>query len=385
MKHLIIVIDALGYSIITEKRMPKVFGIFQQGYFKSLKTLLGYSNAIVPSIFSGKYPNEHNIWALYKMSPKTSPFRQTKFYPSILFDRTLISRYFANRMIVHKCKKQGLLPKDFDPPNIPIKILHYFDISMKKHIIESGSMGGTTTLFDLIKKNDLKFKYVGYPWNKGNNEILTLAEKYIQNNQIVLAYIDAIDHDGHVYGVDSPEFEQHLKIFDEIFAAFLTRIQKIENVSIKIFSDHGMKNVDGTVDVKQIIDSTGLKLENDFIPFLDSTMARFLVCNNNAKELLIETLEGISGGSLLTNEELVKYKINFNTREYGDLIFLADPGKLILPNFYSVLGRAGKGMHGWDPDDKTQDSFLFMNQKIRINEKGDVIDIFNLLRKLLKI
>jgi len=385
MKHLIIVIDALGYSIITEKRMPKVTRIFQQGYFKSLKTLLGYSNAIIPSIFSGKYPNEHNIWALYKISPKTSPFRQTKFYPSLLFDRTLFSRYFANRMIVRKCKKQWLLPKDFDPPNIPIKILHNFDISMKKHIIESGSIGDTETLFDLIKKNNLKFKYVGYPWNKGNNEILTLAEKHINENQIVLAYIAAIDHDGHVYGINSPEFEQRLRIFDELFAAFLTRIQKIGNVSITIFSDHGMKNVDGTVDVKQIIDSTGLKLENDFIPFLDSTMARFLVCNNNAKELLTETLEGISGGRLLTNDELVKYKINFKTREYGDLIFLADPGKLILPNFYSVLGRPGKGMHGWDPDDKSQDSFLFTNEKIDIIEKGDVIDIFSLLRKLLKI
>jgi len=385
MKQLIIIIDALGHSLITEKRTPELFSIFQQDYFQSLKTLLGYSNAIFPSIFSGKYPNQHNIWALYKISPKTSPFKQTKFYPSFIFDRTLFTRYFANTMIVHKSKKLGLLPKTFVPPNIPIKILHHFDISMKKHIFEPGSMGETVTLFDLFRKNDLKFKYVGYPWNKGNKEILSLAEKYLQNNPIVVAYLDAIDHDGHVYGVNSNEFRQHMIEFDELFSAFLKRILKSEDVCITIFSDHGMKNIDGNVDVKSPVDSTGLKLEKDFIPFLDSTMARFLVFNNNAKELLTDTLEGIRGGRLLTPEELIKYKINFKSREYGDLIFLADTGKLIQPNFYTVLGRAGKGMHGWDPEDKSQDSFLFCNKKFPNDERIDVTKIFYILRQFLKI
>jgi len=49
------------------------------------------------------------------------------------------------------------------------------------------------------------------------------------------------------------------------------------------------------------------------------------------------------------------------------------------------LGRAGKGMHGWDPDDKSQDSFLFMNKKIPYEGRTDVTKIFYILRKLLNI
>lgn len=46
MKRMIIIIDALGYSNITEKSMAEMFRLFQEGNFKSLKTLLGYSITI---------------------------------------------------------------------------------------------------------------------------------------------------------------------------------------------------------------------------------------------------------------------------------------------------------------------------------------------------
>jgi hypothetical protein len=44
-----------------------------------------------------------------------------------------------------------------------------------------------------------------------------------------------------------------------------------------------------------------------------------------------------------------------------------------------------KAMHGWDPDDKTQDSFLFTNQKLNSPEIEDVTKIFYILRENLKL
>ncbi len=390
MKHLILLVDALGYDSITKKRMPQLYNIFRGGYFGPLRTLLGYSNGIIPSIFSGKYQDEHGIWGIFKLSPSTSPFNGAAFYPSFIFDRNLLTRYFANRMIFRRCKKLDLIPSGFGTPNIPIKILKNFDVSVKNHIIEPNSMGKIPTLFDLMRQNNIEFKYVGYPWHKGSKEILDMAEEQLQKKQVVFAYIDTIDHDGHAYGIKSKEFLKRLRLFDVMCADFLRRIMKTEDISITMFADHGMKNVNGIVDVKGAIDSTSLKIGEDFIPFLDSTMARFKTLTENAREILTKTLQGIQGGRVLTNEDLTKYRINFPSREYGDLIFLADPGKLILPNYYTVLKRSekeifGRGMHGWDPDDESQSSFLFTNQKIEKNEKMDVTDMFNLLRKLLKI
>jgi hypothetical protein len=91
------------------------------------------------------------------------------------------------------------------------------------------------------------------------------------------------------------------------------------------------------------------------------------------------------GGRLLTAEEKIKYKINFKSDIYGKLHYLADAGKLILPNFFTIRERSIKAMHGWDPDDKTQDSFLFTNQKLKNPEIEDVTKIFYILRENLKL
>jgi len=366
--------------------MPHLFNFFQEGYFKSIKTLLGYSNAIIPSIFSGAYPSEHNIWGVYKMSPKTSPFKVSLLIPKSIVDKSLIARYFINRRVFSNAKKRGLLPGHLSLLNMPLELITYFDLSMRKYIIEPDSMNGTITLFDLMRQKTVPFEYVGYPWNKGSQQILELAEKQIHNTSVVFAYIDEIDHLGHEYGINSKDFLDRLKSFDELLGRFLQRIMKIgEEISITIFSDHGMHDVDGTVDLKSRIDSSGLKVRKDYIPFLDSTIARFWTFNNNAKERLINTLENTIGGRLLTAEEIIKYKINFKSNQYGDLFYLADVGKIISPSFFTVIRGTVKGMHGWDPEHESQHSFIFSNQDPKISDMSDVTKIFYLLRHTLNV
>ena len=388
MKNLILLIDALGYSSITSQNTPKLFDIFQEGFFRPVKTLLGYSNAIIPSIFSGKYPSQHNIWGLYKKSPLTSPFKLSRLFPSSIFDPNLLLRYFANTIIFNDCKRHGLLPSYMTPANIPIKILKYFDISMKKHIIQPDSMQGTLTLFDLMQQNNIAFEYVGYPWSKGNEQILASVHNHIHNHKssssssVVMAYIDEIDHAGHKYGLHSNGFIKQLRLFDELCAGFLRKIMNTEkNLTITIFSDHGMKDVDGYINLKDVIDSTDLRIEKDYLLFLDSTIARFWTLNKKARQHLIEVLTNTKGGRLLSDDEISRYKINFNSDIYGDLQYLADAGKIILPNFYTIRGGSVKAMHGWDPDDKSQDSFLFTtnNSRPQSAEIEDVTKIFNIM------
>jgi len=237
-----------------------------------------------------------------------------------------------------------------------------------------------------MRKKRIPFEYVGYPWNKGTQQILELAEKQLHNTSVVFAYVDEIDHLGHEYGVNSKDFLNHLKSFDELLGRFLQRIMKIgDEISITIFSDHGMHDVNGTIDVKSKIDSTGLKVKKDYIPFLDSTIARFWTFNDNAKERLIYALENTKGGHLLTHEEIIKYKINFKSNEYGDLFYLADVGNIISPSFFTSIRGPVKGMHGWNPEHESQLSFIFTNQKQVLKEMDDVSKIFYLLRHILEV
>jgi predicted AlkP superfamily pyrophosphatase or phosphodiesterase len=386
-----LLIDALGYCNITPQKTPNLFNLFQEGFFRPVKTLLGYSNAIIPSIFSGKYPSEHNIWGLYKKSSSStsSPFNISKLFPSSICDRNLLLRYAINTIIFTDCKRRGLLPNYFTPANIPLKILKYFDISMKKHIIEPDSMNGTLTLFDIMRQNNIRFEYIGYPWDKGSEQIFTSVKNHLQNHSssVVIAYIDEIDHFEHKHGVYSNDFIKQLQKFDQLCANFLEEMMETEKnkLAITVFSDHGMKDVDGTINLKDVIDSTDLEIEKDYLLFLDSTIARFWTLNENAHQSLVEILSGTKGGRLLSREETIKYKINFKSNIYGDLQFLADSGKLILPNFYTIRGGAVKAMHGWDPDDKTQDSFIFTNQMPQSDKIEDVTKIFDILQENLKV
>src|SRR3989442_16044787 len=112
---------------------------------------------------------------------------------------------------------------------------------MKKHIIEPNTMNGTVTLFDLMREKKIPFEYLGYPWNHGTQQILELEEKQIHDTSVVFAYIDEIDHLGHQYGINSKDFLESLKLFDELLSIFIQIIKKInEEFSITIVSGHRM-------------------------------------------------------------------------------------------------------------------------------------------------
>lgn len=388
MKHLILLIDSLGYSAITQKRTPKLLEFFKKGNYKSTKTLLGYSSAIIPSIFSGKYPSEHDVWAVYKKSPDTSPFKISPLLPKSFIDKNMLVRYVFNRKIFSDSIKNNLIPDNISLVNVPLKLLKYFDISMKKHIFDPGSLNSITTLFDLIRKNNLSFKYVGYPDITNSEKIFSLTEKHLKENSIVFAYIDELDHNGHVFGLDSSDFLSRLEKFDDLCTNFLKRVENsTEDVSITTLSDHGMKNIDGTVDIKKAIESTSLRIEKDYIPYYDSTIARFWVFNNNARNLITDVLQNSNGGHLLSQEEIRNYKLDFKSNSYGDLYYLADVGKLIFPNFFTVLkNRMPKAMHGWEPTHDSQLGFLYTNQDVNnFNRIDDVTKIFNLFREIMNI
>ncbi|MGI0015891.1 MAG: alkaline phosphatase family protein, partial [Nitrososphaera sp.] len=253
MKTLILFVDALGFSSITKERMPKLFELFTRGIFRRVRTLLGYSNTIIPSIFSGAYPVQHDIWSIYRLSPKTSPFKVPPFFPPSIFDRNLLLRYFANRLIYHASKRRGLIPSSLTAANIPIKFLKYFDVSTQKHVAEPLSVNSFPTIFDLARGTSAVTAYVGYPFHKGTEVILDLAEKKLNDSAGVVAYIDEIDHFQHKFGVNSPEFRKLLLEFDESCSRFLSKILSREDVNVIAFSDHGMKDVNGFVDLAPLI------------------------------------------------------------------------------------------------------------------------------------
>jgi hypothetical protein len=143
-------------------------------------------------------------------------------------------------------------------------------------------------------------------------------------------------------------------------------VSRFPDVRFAVLGDHGMCDVTTHIDLKGAVEATGLKIPDDFIPFYDSTMARFKVYGERAAALLREVLESAVGGRLLDTEEIRSLGVYFPEGEYGDILFLCDPGTIILPSY---MGSSPvKGMHGYHPDAPCMDSIMFSSEDFEEKE-----------------
>ncbi|HUV37189.1 MAG TPA: hypothetical protein VMX58_09660, partial [Patescibacteria group bacterium] len=128
---------------------------------------------------------------------------------------------------------------------------------------------------------------------------------------------------------------------------------------IIVMGDHGMCDVSSHIDLIPMVESLGLSVPDDYVPFYDSTMARFRTHSAHTQSILERRLSGISGGNLLDHGDRERLGIHLPGDRFGDVVFLADPGVIILPSFMSA--DPVRGMHGYHPDTPGMDSILLTN------------------------
>lgn len=84
----------------------------------------------------------------------------------------------------------------------------------------------------------------------------------------------------------------------------------------------------------------------------------------------------------------MRLHIPSNDRKYGDLIFLAQPGVLISPNFFQGTMYV-KGMHGFDPLYANDNHIIFLEgpgiPHINMKKKIRIIDIVPTILNILNI
>ncbi len=169
------------------------------------------------------------------------------------------------------------------------------------------------------------------------------------SREVEFEHIGELDKAAHEYGTKSEQTIMTIKKVDE-------KLSK-EDFDI-IFSDHGM------IDIKKII--TVPVSKNCFI---DSDMARYW---GNAEELNeIKKKLPLGEGKI----------INWKNKSYGELIFMAKPGILILPNYWQGNKQA-KAMHGYYGDNKELNGIYIIKRQ---GEKKDleVKELHKIFREML--
>jgi len=363
-------IDAFGYEIY-KQHSDFLEDIVVDA--KPLKSVLGFTNTCLPSILSGQYPQEHKQASLFFHSDN-SPFKWMKvlsFLPSF-FDR------FRVRNILSKLvKKLHGYTGYFQLYSIPFDKLSYFDFTEKKDYFVPGAP--FNTIFDHCVENNIP--YHASDWRMPEEHNLEVMHQKIDESEIEFAwlYLPSLDGALHMHGTQSEKIDEKIKWLDqEIRAIYHKAKEKYDEVSLYVFSDHGMADVTAGHDLISDIDSLGLKYGEDYVAMYDSSMARFWFKNAYAKEKISEKLKTIHTGSILNDEELKKVKTYFEDGKFGDLFFVMDPGIMINPSFFGKNLIAG--MHGYHPDAKASNAILLSTSMID-DEITSITDIRKTMEK----
>lgn len=350
-------IDAFGWEIY------KHYG-FLEGYLreaKELKTTFGFSSAADPSILTGRYPDEHTHWSSFYYAPEISPFKLMRLFallPGFIFDRWRI-RHWLSRLLKAYYGYTGY----FELYSVPFKYLPYFDYLEKYDYFLPGGILRTDTIFDYCAEH--KIPYHCSNWRLSEEENLKIMKERLAEGKIRFAYLYLPKLDGvmHTFGTRHLEVEKKLHWLEREVSQVIKEAERhYDEVSFYLLSDHGMKDVKGSLDLIKIIKATHLKFGHDYVAMYDSTMARFWFLNEKSRMIIEERLKGVEEGYIVTDDELKRMHVFFPDRRFGELFFLMNPGLLINPSFMGL--KVIPGMHGYHPDDRDSSAMLASNRQI---------------------
>src|SRR5678816_86547 len=285
---LVFLVDALGWEIAEH------FGFGREHFATraSLGTVLGYSAAAIPSLLSGATPAEHGSWAMFRRSDATGSFQSLRWIPPLPHKVDWRARKYIRRWL----DRRGAVKSYYDLYEIPAHLLHRFDLGQTGDPFRPGGLA-RETVFDWMHAEGIRYQLWDYRTGEGENMRAARA------NDVEL--------------------------------------------EIVLLSDHGMTDVTDTVDVWQTLAKHGWKVGRDYLAFFDSTMARTWGGEGVADAVTL-ALEG--KGRRLDAPQLRAFGCYFPDGSYGDDIFLADPGVLIVPSFMGA--RRIAAMHGYHPEDR---------------------------------
>ena len=397
-------LDAFRWNYINPIDTPLLYDLSQSGIHaqKSITTA-GFTQR--SAIFTGTYPDVTGNFTMFCYNPQNSPFRFLRRYLLFLsFVQSFINTGLkGSGRLNNKLRNELIYPRTKQYAShaptaaIPLHILPLISVTEDENVIyEQGSMP-VGSIFDVLHEQGVAFEYLMFPVTncEDDNVLETALQRINKSLRFYLLLFSDSDSLCHSYGPESlmrrkvtGEIDRKLRVLKEAFES------RFDLVRWFIISDHGMTDVKRTIDVARIIHSNAkrcrLKHGKDYLLFLDSTMARLYALTGKAENFVksfFHISEMEKAGKIITEEITIKYRIPLSDKRYGDIIWWANPGVLIYPNYFQAKGQY-KGMHGYDPYFEDMKGFAIIywdGIKPQMIPEIKLIDICPTLSELLKV
>lgn len=307
---------------------------------------------------AGLYPDEADGGAQFWRSPATSPFRFARWLPGWLDRLPRIPAKVLRKGIQAVARRRSPAPM-LSPAFIPLGLLPEFDLVIQCPQDEPGSCP-EPSVFDLLRAAGRRWLVHWAPrWRVEMGAAVERARSDLKAPlDFAFFHIGNLDRIGHRFGPGSPELRAELQRVDAGVREIceLAR-QRFETVDVVILGDHGMAEVTSQVNVAAAVARLPWRAGQDYVMFLDSTMARFWFPNPAARRDIETALSGLPGGRLLNEADRARYHLNYRHDRFGQAIYLVDGGGLVGPNFYQ-RGETIRGMHGYAPEFPDQHSWF---------------------------
>ena len=366
-----ILFDGLGYDIVKKTSFSN--NVLED--LRPLKTVLGYSPAAQTSILTGLYPEEHGGLCVYYRS-KDSVFDWMRIFP-------LISEDIRKKLLKDAARVTRSLfniTGHFNIWDIPYEILPYFQLFEQKSIYASHPFETFLTILD--EARDTGVSISTYWWNTPEEQILFETEEKLRKRQASFhfLYISKTDHLIHTLGNNIANIKNEIDFYDKrIRQIYKIAKENYHEVSLLVFSDHGMLDITDRIDVMTPISGLSYHLGKDYLAFYDATMVRFWFDNPSCRQEIIDIMLDIKGIRLLSDFELKRLGCLFPDRRYGEMIYLAESGKIISPNYFGSQNNI-LAMHGYHPEENGYEAFAG-SSNIDIREIQTIKDLHMIMRQ----
>jgi predicted AlkP superfamily pyrophosphatase or phosphodiesterase len=366
---LVFFLDAVRYDYLDPKNTPFLYELLSKGISGPMRTILGF-DGIAATIATGVYPDRHAVWTQYLRAVEDDcPFRWITPVSSPLgqFEKWVRSRFLRKALRISVLRASmamsriGLYPGAHD---VPYDLLPFFSYSLRKKMYSKNAFS-VPSVFDILRSNCLSILPVDRPAIGGDAAVVARALKAQSGNDIVFVRLMDLDEVAHSHGIDSVQRIQTLRRTDNAVREIVEHYRTTQDPYVLVFADHGMIRVRETFDVVRRISASGVRKE-DYLVFLDSTMARFWGSERDLNRIA-DALGSDGRGTILTEDMLSRFRARVPRTRYGQLIYLMNPGILVFPSYYERY-RPSKAMHGYDPATPGQDT-VFILYHTTLHEK----------------
>ncbi|MCK4538576.1 MAG: alkaline phosphatase family protein [Candidatus Krumholzibacteria bacterium] len=350
-KKVLIIIDALGFELVSRHAFRP------EGLSDAvrLETVPGFSQSALTSIMTGINPDEHELWMMYSFADDDGPFRFIRSVPGM----SDTSRLWVRRLVNWKLRRLDGVSAYYNLYDVPGTVLPYLDLPARKRLFAPESVRGRSTILDRAIESGINVKVWDYetPEDKAFDELNVALKE--EGNGFYLLYTAGLDAVMHMTGTGSTETKEKLEWYRKRIEGLLC---KQNGLMLAVMGDHGMCDVTAHIDLVPEIEDAGFRIPDDYIPFFDSTMARFRINDLHAGDKIREILCRSDRGRILKEDELVMMGIKFSDGRFGDIIFQLDAGNIIVPSYMGKTPVAA--MHGYHPAEESMFSALFTNRDV---------------------